>query len=456
MPAVEVLVELVGRSPTRLVLSGALQSRTYSVSLVLHSRTEVSWLASGSATSDAGFVLDIGLDPVLANDESCVEIRLADENGEDVPVEPRFLRPSDAVWPAADERVGSLREEREAFFNVPLVASPAPKSSVQFAGVVLVEGLLLTMNTRVPGIRVFSLKTTLEGSAATVDLLQSLLLELTGYTFDQPAPRSDTGLPLVALHAPSIHASTPAVALECLREHASVLVDILGANRRARPRLAAAAVGETGGDGRWVLWLDPRRTQYFGNLLGGFVSGESSTDLLMQWDKVATDPRLSLWFRQLADARDEPRWEYRILRYVNLLEGIVKSTLGEDVVVVDNAGSPRPLNTKDPYTTRQARGAIYMAIAGAARHRGDIGEDAHCRHETLWEMCMLWTVVRNQAAHAGAWESPLRVNAHEKVAEFLAGSGGNGRHDLESELADCVNFVIDAVVFRGYLPPPGP
>ena len=167
-------------------------------------------------------------------------------------------------------------------------------------------------------------------------------------------------------------------------------------------------------------------------------------------------PRLSLWFRQLADARDEQRWEYRILRYVNLLEGMVKSTLGEAVVVVDDAGLPRPRDGSNSYTTGQARGAIYMAIAGAARHRGDISEDAHCRRASLWDMCRLWTIVRNQAAHAGAWASPMRVNGYGRIEEFLAKVGETGQGDLERELADCVNFVIDAVVFRAYLAPSPP
>ncbi len=455
MPSGEATVELVGRNPTRLVLFGRLDSDAYDVSLVLHSGREVSWLASVQAVVGAGFVLDIGLDPTLADDGSCVEIKVVDSAGVNITLQQSLFTPGDEKWPAADDKVERLREEREAFFNVPLLAPSASQSLIKVVGVVLVEGLLLTRNTRVPGIRVFPLPATLAESAAAVDLLQTLTLELSGQTFGHLGPQTQTGLPLVALYAPDVRAATLEDALEHLRDRAAVLVDVLGANRGARPRLSAVAVGGSEPSG-WLCWLDPRRNQYLGNLLGGFISGESSAGLLTQWDRVTADPRLSLWFRQLADARDEQRWEYRILRYVNLLEGMVKSTLGEAVVVVDDAGFPRPRDSSNSYTTGQAKGAIYMAIAGAARHRGDISEDAHCRCASLWDMCRLWTIVRNQAAHAGAWASPMRVNGYGRIEEFLAKVGETGQGDLERELADCVNFVIDAVVFRAYLAPSPP
>lgn len=167
---------------------------------------------------------------------------------------------------------------------------------------------------------------------------------------------------------------------------------------------------------------------------------------------MQADPRVSLWLSQVNDARAERRWEYRVLRYFNLLEGMSKGSLGVKAAVLDARGQQLFQSNGQPYTTKEARGAVYMVIAGLCRFRGDINEDGFCSHTPLWELCQHWTTVRNQVAHAGAWDSDFKVSGTANVEVFLNVAPRERRTDLESVLAECVRMVIDGVIFRGYLP----
>lgn len=93
-----------------------------------------------------------------------------------------------------------------------------------------------------------------------------------------------------------------------------------------------------------------------------------------------------------------------------------------------------------------------MVIAGLCRFRGDFSEDGFCSHTPLWDLCQYWTTVRNQVAHSGAWDSGYKVRGTDKVEAFLRVAPDQRRAELESVLEQCVDFVIDGIIFRDYLP----
>ncbi|MFJ9390738.1 hypothetical protein ACIRON_18075 [Nocardioides sp. NPDC101246] len=310
---------------------------------------------------------------------------------------------------------------------------------------------MLTQSTRVPGIEVYALQQALGSEQETVSYLSNVTSELFGRTFSAQAP-SDRGLPCVALKFSDVRADTAEMVVPFARDLASRMTDLLGFNRSARPQVIALVVLDPEDPASIRGWVDPPRSQYTGNLAGGFIAGESTQDLLQQWSHMQADPRVSLWLSQMNDARAERRWEYRVLRYFNLLEGMSKGSLGVKVAVLDAQGQQLLQSNGKPYTTKEARGAVYMVIAGLCRFRGDIDEDGFCSHAPLWELCQHWTTVRNQVAHAGAWDSDFQVSGTGNVDAFLKVAPRERRADLESALAECVRMVIDGVIFRGYLP----
>ena len=418
-----------------------------------HANTAVEWLASGTATVDGeSAVLTLNLDESLIEAPACVEVRAHDDSDRSIALDKAFFTRGPDGWQFTPERPKELEAVRAAYFAQPLIAPNATNARESFRAVALIEGLLVTENTRVPGIDIYALQRPLHTEQATVDLLSDVSGEVFGSTFST-GTHPDRGLPCVALKLGDLQADTFEAALQFAHDLASRMADLLGFNRGGRPEVMALAVFDKDRQSGSVrYWVNQRRSQYTGNLVGGFIAGEATGDLVAQWSRAQTDARLPLWLSQVNDARAEPRWEYRILRHFNLLEGMSKDSLGKNVPVLDAQGQQLLQSNGLPYTTEQARGAVYMVIAGLCRFRGDFSEDGFCSHTPLWDLCQYWTTVRNQVAHSGAWDSGYKVRSTDKVEAFLRVAPDQRRAELGSVLAQCVDFVIDGIIFRNYLP----
>ncbi len=445
-------VAVEGTDPTLIHFGPPVPPTPLQVTLARHGNTDVEWLASGQAVPVADrTTLAVSLDPSILGSGDCLEVRARDDTGNALEIEEAFFTYGSEGWLCTPDRPEELRRDRVAFFTSPLFAPSATNRAQPFQAVALIEGLLLTQNTRVPGIEIYALKQALGSEQATLSYLSGLTSAMLGFILSTDA-HGDRGLPCVALKFSDVRADTVETVLAFVHELAIRMTDILGFNRRARPQVIALAVLDSGEPGSVRCWLDPARSQYTGNLAGGFTAGESTRDLLRQWSHMETDARVSLWLSQINDARAERRWEYRVLRYFNLLEGMAKGSLGTVTDVRDAQGQQLLQSNRKPYTTKQARGAVYMVIAGLCRFRGDLSEDGFCAHTPLWELCQHWTTVRNQVAHAGAWNSNFKVGGTDNVEDFLDVAPLQRQADLESVLAECVRLVVDGVMFRGYLP----
>lgn len=443
-----------GTEPTTFRFGPSSHAEPLAVTLFRHSGTDVGWLASGQAVAEPGSgsaTFSVTLDSALIGADVCVEVRAQRTDGKSIDLDEAFFTLSSASWSYTPNRPDELRQARTAYFSQPVIAPGTTTTAPSFRAVALIEGLLLTQNTRVRGIEVYALRQTLGSSDATVGYLGRLSQELFGLGFASDAGHSQEGLPCVALKFADVRAGTADDAMAAILETARRIADLLGFNRHARPQVVGAAMLDAS-TAAIRYWLDPSRTQYTGNLIGGFIAGESTQDLLTQWAHMDVDPRLALWLSQINDARADRRWEYRVLRHFNLLEGIAKGSIGTKVQVVDEQGQPLFQDNHQPYTSKEARGAVYMVVAGLCRQRGDISENAFCAYASLWELCQHWTTVRNQVAHAGSWESSFKVGGTDKVEAYLSVSPEQRRTDLESVLAECVRLVVDGVIFRGYLP----
>lgn len=152
-------------------------------------------------------------------------------------------------------------------------------------------------------------------------------------------------------------------------------------------------------------------TVYTGNLLSGFLSGEDPHSLLQQWDGLTSDPRARLWISLYADVLSDERWEYRLFRRFNLLEGIASHIVPKNQPVFDdNAYELLQANGK-PYTTGQARGKVLELL----RHVASVMHEAQTNYTarrdsgppaTLWDDVGVWVTIRNAVAHRGSWELP--------------------------------------------------
>lgn len=445
-------VEIEGTNPTLLRFGPPIPTSSLRVTLFRHQVTDVHWFGSGTAVAkEDAATLAISLDPSILHSDDCLEVRVQDDGGSVVELEDAFFTYGPDGWHSDPDRPKELWDARAEYFTQPLSAPDATTAARSFYAVALIESLLLTQNSRVPGVEIYALRQPLGSEHETIGYLSGLAGELFGRTLSAEG-HAEKGLPCVALKFGCVRADTAEMAVPFVLDVASRLADLLGFNRAARPRVVALAVLDPDNPSTVRGWVDPERSQYTGNLAGGFISGESTQDLLQQWTHMETDPRVALWLSQINDARAERRWEYRVLRYFNLLEGISKGSLGVKAAVLDRHGQQLLQSNGQPYSTNHARGAVYAVIAGLCRFRGDMSEDGFCSHTPLWELCQHWTTVRNQVAHAGAWESEFKVSGTANVEAFLEPAPQQRRHELEASLAECVRMVVDGVIFRGYLP----
>ncbi|MER6976244.1 hypothetical protein [Streptomyces carpinensis] len=368
-------------------------------------------------------------------------------NGSGSPIEVRqpqlFLEPATpGAWEqgdTAESELARIESEREARYQLTLKADDVTTGDPVFSSVTLVDGILLTANLRVPGINALRLEESSLGSDG-VEVLNSVLPQL-GFT-SAIAPQawmSDMRRrrPAIVLHMPSVQATDVQSASDVTRKAAHQLLDLLALKRGSRGRIVGGALGlpdpSTGKIAFSGSWIEGGG--YEGNLMGGFVSGEDPAGLFSDWQHMATDPRIQLWLSLYADALSENRWDYRLFRCFNLIEGIAKEVLPRNLRVVDSGGNPILKGDGKPYTVGQAQGAAYELIKKIA-HSTNQNLSNFVSHvptgpaSNLWDEVGIWTSVRNSVAHKGSWALPHGTTPdakHLKVqAEILRrGDGAN-------------------------------
>lgn len=329
-----------------------------------------------------------------------------------------FYEPStDGPWDceaAANAEYQRLEAARVARFDTSLIADNSADSDPRFMVLMLADNLHLTRSQQVPGISVLPLTNATLGRDMA-EALNAVLVQMGVRQILTLAPWLDLMRkmrPSAIIRISEVHASDAQAARQHCRAKALRLIDLLALRRGDTPHLLGGVVcqadqaGTLGLNGGWV-----EGPGYAGNLMGGFISGESPHDLLIQWDKLNQDPRIQLWLSLYADAIADERWDYKLFRCFNLLEGAGSELVPSRQPVLDSSGAPRLMASGRPYTTEQARGKIYELVRVLCS-RGHLAEGSFAERLAngdpgdLWEEVGLWVTVRNAVAHRGTWRIP--------------------------------------------------
>lgn len=332
----------------------------------------------------------------------------------DVPCRPGLALARDdggAGWSSGDQAavlVRAVAEERQRRASLRLRATDANADSPEWAVLVLVDQILLTTEVDLPGIQ---LKPLMPGAGGQpeIELINAILPEM-GFN-SVLALHGARSTPKAIAFLPAVQASSFEAAADHAVRQTSVIFDLVGLNRHSAPRLAAAAVGTRQADGSIQLVNGTSLLPgYSGNLAGGFLSGEDAHNLDSQWNAVTSDPRIALWLRLHNEGSSDRRWDYRVFRAFNLLEGIAREVIPKKTPVLDASGLPRLLDDGNPYTAKHARGVVslllgrcaapWQGLAPASPLPGDAIPDQ------FWDHLGLWVEVRNRVAHAGSWVHP--------------------------------------------------
>ena len=380
-----------------------------------------------------------------------------------------YLEPrTDGPWQSgspAEEELRRLLELRHFAFGPPLDDGTSPDAQRSFTAIAIADNWLATEIQQVPGMRAIPLQNSTLGS----DLIKALndtAAQLGFATGVDPAH----GLvvmrrrrPAVAIHAPTIRASGVAEAIATVRRQLLMLLDIVSIRRGATPRLLGGMLGTPDNDGMvQVLDFWVEGAGYTGNLIGGFVSGEDQHSLLSTWNGVIGNPRAQLWLSLYSDAIADERWDYRLFRCVNLLEGIATEVISQTRSIADTSGQAIVDSRGQLVTTRNARGKIYELVKTAAQ-RSQMQLDSLASRQTdpertMWDETDIWITVRNAVAHRGSWSQPqgatmsARDQRIERTIVAIANDGtfDSGSHAVVFALRNVVEMVLRTVV-RGLI-----
>jgi hypothetical protein len=351
-----------------------------------------------------------------------------------------YLEPTDdGQWltgqPADSERQ-QLAAARDATFDQPLTAINATTTSSTFAVLMAVDNLLSSVPQRIPGMRLLPISNSTLGSDL-LDVLNSSAAQLGFNTGIDPSAGMELirrRRPAVILYAPKVLAETAQAAMEEARRTALILLDLIALRRGASPRLLAGIVGKEVSSSSFTLnyfWVES--PGYTGNLIGGFISGEDPTSLLLQWRGTLSDGRIRLWLSLYSDAIADERWDYRIFRCFNLLEGIAAEILPAHQIVSDEAGNPLLQANGSPYTTDQARGKVFELVKNVAQRSqinlSSLATSGANPARTVWQDTDIWVSIRNAVAHRGGWEQAPGVamsNRDQNIQSTVSSLASDG------------------------------
>jgi hypothetical protein len=300
---------------------------------------------------------------------------------------------------------------REAKFNMPLIDPNSRETDPYFAVVMLADNLLLTEPQGVPGVQIHPITASSLGQDEVL-LLNAVLSQL---GFSSPINPEiviraiQQRRPAVAIHIPKCRAVDADAAIELCRRTVIPLLDILALRRGAPPRVIGGAVGLLDsqnvpqGDTFWI-----EGSGYAGNMMGGMLSGENIHGLQVLWEGLSREPRARLWLSLYTEALADQRWDYRLFRCFQLLEGIASEVVPEGIAVLDDNGNVRLAPGGDTYTTSRAHGKVYellrsVAIVSQAAQANFTAQRLDGAPVSLWDEVGLWIKIRNEVAHRGSW-----------------------------------------------------
>ncbi|MFC8234826.1 hypothetical protein [Streptomyces sp. NPDC057284] len=347
-----------------------------------------------------------------------VQVSDAREQVIQIPESQLFFEPTnEGTWRGGDEaeaelkRISDAHEER---FSVILTADNSDASDPVYASIVLVDNLLVTARRRIPGMAVIPITGSTLGSDGS-QVLNSVLQQF-GYKSlidpDQWLVNMQRRRPAAIMHVEKIRAPTPQVAVAFSRELVREFLDLMALKRGDTPRIIGGVIGGTDSEGAPQClgsWMDG--SQYTGNLIGGFTAGEDPHSINVHWQAARNDPRIRLWLSLYADALSDERWDYRLFRCFNLLEGIATQLIPSKKKVEDAAGKPRLKVDGKPYTAQEARSKVYLLALLVAEKNNQAASNFTYNEKRdgqvdLWEEVNIWVSVRNSVAHTGSWASP--------------------------------------------------
>ena len=321
----------------------------------------------------------------------------------------------------AAEIAREVERNREEMYAEPL-GDPGSVDAKEFRVLMFVERLLLTQLLRVPGVQVFPLiesehpvrKSFGLGGAEELEFINQVLRDMNWIVPQASIDRSwwreenSRKRPVALMYVPRVFAANENHALWISHGRRDSLLRLLAFHRNYSGVPFATA----------IQWLDPATSrygevhvypeveQYTGNLIGGFLSGESQSLLLANYKAMLSKPFLSFVLHLHAEAQAEKDLDFAYFRYWNLLETIAAERVEKGTPVTDFDGALILKANDKPFKTDGARGRVYELVKRsmqAQNHKENFHQEARDLAIGLWDAVYVWYGFRNATAHHGGF-----------------------------------------------------
>ena len=302
---------------------------------------------------------------------------------------------------------GEIERRRETRFAEPLGNQATPDND-EFRVLMFAERVLLTTPLRVPGIEMLPLST---GNTSTDEakIVNRVLADLNWQGAVDPswwAEQNSRDRPIVLFKIPRLLAKSADDAMEIAHSRRDRLLDLLALHRGSSGIPFATVVQELADRannryGEMNIYTLGR--SYTGNLLGGFLSGESSRSLIAHDQAAEADPFLGLCISLFREARAEYHPDLAYFRFWGLLEILAGERVEECAPVTDLEGRELQVGNRAANTS-YTRDRVYELLKGWMLTRS-FSEQSFTDPVTrsLWEAVGVWYARRNATAHYGGF-----------------------------------------------------
>ncbi|MCQ1954476.1 hypothetical protein [Arthrobacter sp. zg-Y238] len=310
------------------------------------------------------------------------------------------IRPLGRSDPEVVARYADIQKSQYERYGVPLGDPTVPGSS-HYRIACIVQGLLLTTQMRLPGIRVFGIEARPSGADAE-QLVNSAIAQL-GWSAQplQPGWAEAFGRhqPVSVFAFENVFAESIELAMQICTEARDNLLSILSVNRGASGRPVVTCVEQLQDGETIASKFRFEQSTYRGNLIGGILAGENQSQLVLQQTALNHDPLLKLCLDLFREAQADPSPDARYFRLWSALEtlAIGRIEAGRPVTRLD--GTPWPGNLD----SSKAAPRVYQLIAGRLfRSTMPIDEQSMVHPAPdLASAVTHWYARRNATAHYG-------------------------------------------------------
>jgi hypothetical protein len=406
---------------------------------------ETMWIAGTAVEIDSDGTGEIELAGGLSlNRETALWVHTLTVDGE-MFVQPEvamsILNPSEEMTSEADiqpvyRRIAAAQQARYD----QLLGDPDGAGAVEHRVALVVEGVLITQVLRVAGgeMRPWPARPSAAEQARTLDDIRQSLSWAMPIPEDWWTQQARAKSPYAYLLCPRVYAETHEGAASIVHELGRELIAVLALTRQASAQPVATIVERVRPDERVEGKLIYHGGGYSGNLLGGFISGESQSEILKLTQGTRRDPLLQLCADLYREALAEPSADARFLRLWSILELLSGARVeeGQPVALVDGSGWPGRHGT-----TTYAAPRVYQFLSEHFRARGVDVDTAVQPAADLYQAVRAWYGRRNATGHYGRFQAADAVQSAQPWHRWAALTSSNPA-DWLSALRRAVEMIL--------------